>query len=51
MLERVDFTVSYSPVAVIISLHIIISIVYAEGLINFVLEISNDINNTILTNT
>ena len=41
VLEGVDFSVSYAPVAGIFSLHIIISIASAEGLILFVLDISN----------
>ena len=48
MLEVVDFTVSYAPVAVILSLHIIIAISYAEGLIISVLDISNAFQNIIL---
>ena len=42
MLEGVDFTVSYEPVTYIHSLRIIIEIVSAEGLIIFVLDISNE---------
>ena len=48
MIEGFDFTVSYAPVAGIWSLCIIISIVSAEGLIIFVLDISNDFQNTII---
>ena len=50
MLEGVDFTVSYTRVAGIRSLRIIIEIAYAEGLIIFVLDISNSGNNTLLSN-
>ena len=50
MLEGVNFIVSYAPVAGIRSLHIIIAIAYAEGLILFVLDISNAFQNTILPN-
>ena len=48
MLEVVEFTVSYAPVDCIRSLHIIIEIASAEGLIIFVLDISNAFQNTIL---
>ena len=41
MLEGVDFTVSYSPVAGIRSLCIITEIASAEGLVLFVLDVSN----------
>ena len=41
MLEVVYFTVSYTPVSVIRSLIIIVTIAYAEVLIIFVLYISN----------
>ena len=51
MLEGVDFTVSYAPVVGIFYLHVIIAIVYSEGLINFVLDLSNAIQNTIIPNT
>ena len=47
ILEGVDFNVSYSPVAGICSLHIIISIASSGGLIIFVLDISNAFQNTI----
>ena len=47
MKEGVDFTVSYAPVAGICSLQIIISIASAEGLILFVLDISNAFQNII----
>ena len=50
MLEGVDFNVSYAPVADIISLHIIIAIASTEGLIIFVLDIANSLENTIQTN-
>ena len=50
MLEGVDFTVSYVPVASIRSLRIIIAIDPAEGIILFVLDISNAFQNTILPN-
>ena len=50
MLEGVDFTLSYAHVASIRSLRSIMSIASAEGLIIFVLEISNAFQNTILTN-
>ena len=46
--EGVDFNVSYSPVYGIRSLYIIITIAYEEGLIIFVLDISNAFQNTIL---
>ena len=46
MLERVGFTVSYAPVAGIRSLRIIIAIESTEGLILFVLDISNNFQNT-----
>ena len=48
--EEVDFTVSYAPAAGICSLRIIIAIASAKGLILFVLDISNDFQNTILPN-
>ena len=50
MLEGVDLTISYTPVSGICSLRIITAIDSAEGLILFVLEISNAFHNTILTN-
>ena len=48
LLEGVDFKVSYAPLAGILSLHIIIEISSVEGLIIFVLNISNAFHNTIL---
>ena len=51
VLEVFDFTVSYAPVDVICSLRIIISIASAEGLIIFVLDMSNAFQNTILPNS
>ena len=50
VLEVVDFTFSYSPVSGINSIHIIITIASAEGLIVFILGISNAFQNTILPN-
>ena len=50
MLEEFDFKLSYAPVACILSLHIIIANASPEGLILFVLDISNDFQNTILSN-
>ena len=50
MIKGVYFTVSYEPVAGILSLCIIIAISYIEGLIIFVLDISNAFQNEILTN-
>ena len=50
VLEGVDFTLSYSPVDGISSLHILIAIASEEGLVIFVLEISDAFHNTILTN-
>ena len=50
MIEGVDFNISYVPVAGIHSLYIITAIAYTEGLILFVLEISNAFQNTILPN-
>ena len=50
MIEGVDFTVYYAPVAVIWSLFIIAALASAEGLILFVLDISNAFQNTILPN-
>ena len=51
MIEGVDFTVSYEPVSGIRYLQIIIAIASAECLVIFVLDISNDFQNKILTNT
>ena len=48
MLEVIGFTVSYALVSGIISLCIIVTIASAEGLILFVLEISNSFQNTTL---
>ena len=50
MLEVFDFTISYAPVAGYRSLCIIIEIASAEGIIIFVLDISNAFHNTILPN-
>ena len=50
MIEVVEFTVSYAPVAGIRSLCIIIAISYAEGLNIFIFDISNDFQNTISSN-
>ena len=50
MIEGVEFTVSYEPVAGIRSLCIITAIASAEGLILFVLDISNAFQNTSLPN-
>ena len=50
MPEVVDFTVLYTPVASILSLHIIISIASEEVLIIFVLDISNEFQNTMSPN-
>ena len=50
MLEGVDFTVSYSPVAGISSFRIIVTIAYEEILILFILDISNAFQNIIITN-
>ena len=50
MIEGVELTVLYAPVAVICPLHTITSISSAEGLNIFVLDISNDFQNTILPN-
>ena len=50
MLEGVDCTVSYSPVAGVHSLWISTEIASTEGLIIFVLDIFNDFQNTILPN-
>ena len=51
MIEGVDFTVSYAPVAGIHYLCIFISIASSEGLNIFVLEIFNTFQNDILPNT
>ena len=48
VLEDVDFAVSYAIVAGIRSLCILVAITYTEGLINFVLDISNAFQNNIL---
>ena len=50
MLEGVEFTVPYAPVDVIRPLFIIKAIDSSEGLIIFVLDISNYFNNTVLSN-
>ena len=50
MIEIFDLTVLYAPVAGIRSLCIINTIVSAEGLIMFVLDIYNDFQNTIPLN-
>ena len=50
MVEGVEFTVSYEPVAGTLSLCIIMAIASAEDLIIFVLDISNAFQNTILPN-
>ena len=50
IIEGVEFTVSYAPVVGIRSHWIIIAIASAEGLIIFVLWISNTFQNTILPN-
>ena len=50
ILEGVYFTVSYAPLDGISSLHIIIEISSSEVLIIFVLDVSNDFQNTILPN-
>ena len=50
MLEGVDFTVSYAPVAGIRPLRITIELASTEGLTLFVLDIYNAFQNTILTN-
>ena len=50
MPEGFAFTGSYAPEADICSLCIIVSIASAEGLIIFVLDISNAFQNNILTN-
>ena len=51
MLEGVNLSVSYTPVEGTISFCIVIYIASAEGLINFVINISNTFHNTILSNT
>ena len=51
MMKRVDSTVSYTPDAGIIYLHIIINIESAEGLIFFFLNIYNAFQNNIILNT
>ena len=48
MLEGVDFTVSYTPVAVTISIHNLIVIASAESLTIFVLDISKSFKSNIL---
>ena len=48
MIEWVYFPVSYTPVSDIHSLCISTPIAYPEGLNIFVVEISNDLQNTIL---
>ena len=50
MLEVVEFTFSYSPATGISSLCIITVITSVEGVIIFVLDISNSLQNTILPN-
>ena len=50
MLEGVDLTVSYLPVSVIHSLRIMIAIASIEGLIIFVLDISDAFQSTIFPN-
>ena len=50
MLEVVYFTVYYAPVSGIYSLRISIAISSSEVLVLFVLDISNDFQNTILPN-
>ena len=49
MLELVEFVVSYIPVASIKSIRIIITIASAQGMIIFVLNISNSFQNNILS--
>ena len=51
MLKGFDFTVLYAPVTGIHSLHITTAITSAEGFIILVLNIFNDFQNTILTNS
>ena len=50
-IEGVYFNVSYAPVSGIFLCSIIITITSAEGLIIFVLDISNALKNNILPNT
>ena len=50
MLGGGEFTVSYSPVAVIRSIGITIAIAYAEVLIIFAWDVSNAFHNIILLN-
>ena len=50
ILEGVDFTVSYAPVAGIKYIIIFITIASTEGMIMFLLGISNSFQNTILPN-
>ena len=50
MLEGFDLTVSYTPVSGIVSLCTIVTISYVEGLIIFILEVSNALQNTIYPN-
>ena len=50
MLEEVYFTVLYAPVTGIKYLRTIISIASTEGIIIFILHISNEFRNTILSN-
>ena len=50
MIEGVELTVSYAPVADIRSICIIIEIASSKGLIIFVLDIPNAIQNNILPN-
>ena len=51
MLEGVDLSMSDAPVGGTISLCIIIYIATTEGLTIFVINISNNFHNTILSNT
>ena len=50
MFEGVYFTISYAPVTSIKSLYIIVTFASEEGLIIFILDKSNVLQNTILTN-
>ena len=50
MIEGDEFTVSYTHVASIKYIRIIISITYAEGMIVFILDISNIFKNTVIPN-
>ena len=50
ILEGFYFTVSYAPVAGILSLCIIIEVESSEGLIIFVLDISNGFQNILFPN-